>query len=210
MEHGYLIVSNANKIEDGKMKVQSSNLYFTSDLHIFHTNIIKYCKRPFQNVDEMNHAIISRWNEKITSADHVYVLGDVCFANAQAAASILRCLNGTISLIKGNHDRKLLKEASFRDRFSRIEDVYELDVEDESSKHGQKIVMCHYAMKVWNKSHLGSWHLYGHSHGSLPDDPSSLSIDVGVDSHDFRPWSYQEIKTRMKLKNFKPIDRHGE
>jgi calcineurin-like phosphoesterase family protein len=65
-------------------------------------------------------------------------------------------------------------------------------------------------MKVWNKSHHGAWHLYGHSHGSLPDDINSLSFDVGVDSHDYKPISYEEVKRIMKKKIFKPLDHHGK
>jgi len=52
-------------------------------------------------------------------------------------------------------------------------------------------------VRVWNLSHHGSWHLYGHSHGNLPDTPTSLSMDVGVDTHGFRPWHFDEISTLM-------------
>jgi len=53
------------------------------------------------------------------------------------------------------------------------------------------------ALRVWNQSNRGSWHLYGHSHGRLPEVPNSLSMDVGVDTHDFRPWHFDEIKAVM-------------
>ena len=66
--------------------------------------------------------------------------------------------------------------------------------------HDRLIVMCHYAMRVWHHSFRGSWHLYGHSHGRLPDDPLALSIYVGIDTHHFRPWHFDEIKERMKAK----------
>jgi calcineurin-like phosphoesterase family protein len=55
-------------------------------------------------------------------------------------------------------------------------------------------------MKVWPHHSRGTWQLYGHSHGNLPDDPLSLSMDVGVDSHDFRPWHFDEIQAIMKTK----------
>ncbi len=64
----------------------------------------------------------------------------------------------------------------------------------------QGIVLCHYAMKVWPHHSRGTWQLYGHSHGKLPDDPPSLSMDVGVDSHDFRPWHFEEIQAIMRTK----------
>jgi hypothetical protein len=40
---------------------------------------------------------------------------------------------------------------------------------------GQPIVLCHYAMRVWNRSHHGAWHLYGHSRGNLPAAPIAQS-----------------------------------
>jgi hypothetical protein len=70
----------------------------------------------------------------------------------------------------------------------------------EVSIHGQPIVLCHYALRVWNRSNHGSWHLYGHSHGRLLETPNSLSMDVGVDTHDFRPWHYDEIADIMRKK----------
>jgi len=64
----------------------------------------------------------------------------------------------------------------------------------------QGIVLCHYEMRVWPHSGRSPWQLYGHSHGNLPDDPFSLSMDVGVDSHGFRPLHFKEVQTIMKAK----------
>lgn len=61
-------------------------------------------------------------------------------------------------------------------------------------------------MVVWKD---GSWHLYGHSHGNLPDDPNSLSFDVGVDTNNFKPYSLKDVERIMAGKTFKPIDHHG-
>jgi calcineurin-like phosphoesterase family protein len=52
-------------------------------------------------------------------------------------------------------------------------------------------------MRVSNRAQHGAWHLYGHSHGELPEAPTSLSMDVGVDTHDFRPWHFDEINLLM-------------
>ena len=65
------------------------------------------------------------------------------------------------------------------------------------SIHGQLIVLCHYALRVWNRSNRGSSHLFGLSHGRLPQVANALSMDVGVDTHDFRPWHFDEIKALM-------------
>jgi calcineurin-like phosphoesterase family protein len=64
----------------------------------------------------------------------------------------------------------------------------------------QGIVLCHYARRVWPHSGRGAWHLYGHSHGNLPDEPLSLSMDVGVDTHIFLPWHFEEVKEIMEAK----------
>jgi calcineurin-like phosphoesterase family protein len=53
-------------------------------------------------------------------------------------------------------------------------------------------------MRVWLYHGCGTWQLYGHSHGNLPDELLTLSMDVGVDSHDFRPWHFEEVQAIMK------------
>ena len=73
---------------------------------------------------------------------------------------------------------------------------------------GQKIVLNHYSMTVWDQSHRGSWQLYGHSHHSLPDNPNSLSIDVGCNGWDYKPLEFEQIKKIMSKKIWKPIDHH--
>jgi len=95
----------------------------------------------------------------------------------------------------------------------------------------QQIWLSHYAHRVWNKSHHGVFHLFAHSHNSLPDDPNSLSFDVGVDAtaarlsglpsgktvvagttkpEDYRPISFDEVVEIMSKKTFKPLDHHGQ
>jgi calcineurin-like phosphoesterase family protein len=64
----------------------------------------------------------------------------------------------------------------------------------------QGIVLCYYSMRVWPHHERGTWQLYGHSHGNLPDDPLALSMDVEIDTHDFRPWHFEEVEAVMKAK----------
>lgn len=184
-------------------------VFFTSDLHLGHTNIIKYCNRPYENVEEMNQALISNWNAKVSKLDTVYILGDLAFLPPRDLSDTVRKLNGIKILIEGNHDKHALKDINFRSCFMKIEKLLEIKLQDLEAPDGmQRITLCHFAMKVWNKSHHGAWHLYGHSHGSLPDDPNSLSIDVGVDARNYAPISYDEVKAIMKTKKFLPIDHH--
>lgn len=149
-----------------------------------------------------------RWNEKVGKDDMVYLLGDFGLMSASKLRPILEGLNGRICLIKGNHESAA---EACADRFEWIKDYYELSVPDAEAHKGQRfIVLFHYAMRVWNASHFGSWHLYGHTHGDLPDDTTSLSFDIGVDCHNFYPLSYQEVKALMAQKNWRPPFEQGD
>ena len=184
-------------------------IWFTSDTHFGHANILRFSKRPFKDVEQMDAMLIKNWNSVVGYQDDVYHLGDFSLTSAERSLRILEQLNGNKHLIKGNHEKSVLEKSFTREKFAWIKDYYELKVEDLDARgNRQSIVLLHYAMKVWNKSHHGAWHLYGHSHGSLPDDINSLSFDVGVDSHDYFPISYEQVKRIMSKKEFKPIDHH--
>ncbi len=89
--------------------------FITSDLHLGHSNIIKYCNRPFNDINHMDNELIRRWNERINSQDQVFVVGDFCFRNSPGgkegegliykADYYKQKLNGNIIFIKGNHDK---------------------------------------------------------------------------------------------------------
>lgn len=182
--------------------------YFSSDLHLDHAKIIQYCNRPFSSIDEMNETFIANFNSKVKPNDNLYLVGDVIFAKPERSVSLIRRLNGNKFLVRGNHDKKIDK--SVMDEFVWVKDLAEIYIQDKDApKNRQMIVLCHYSMRVWNKSHHGAWHLYGHSHGSMPDDPFSMSFDIGVDCHKFMPLSYPEVKGVMKKKTYKPVDHHG-
>ena len=168
----------------------SSRLWFTSDHHFGHDNIRAHCQRPFDSTEEMNEALIARWNACVAPSDTVYHLGDLFLCPLDEAKAIRRRLHGNICLIWGNHDKTADR---MKESFGWVKDYYELKVEDADSPSGkQLIVLCHYAFRVWRNAHHGSWHLYGHSHGSLPG--TGYSMDVGVDCHDFSPVSYEQVK----------------
>lgn len=177
-----------------------NKLFFTSDTHFYHKNIIEYCNRPFLNQYEMCNAIRDNWNKKVPEDGIVFHLGDVSLtANPKALENFLYSLNGTIHLIIGNHENDALSKEYIRKRWASIHDILEIFVlDDESSNKIQHIVMCHYPMLVWNCSHKTSWQLFGHVHGGLSNkgklNHKPTQLDVGVDSHNFTPLSYQEVK----------------
>jgi calcineurin-like phosphoesterase family protein len=182
--------------------------WFTSDTHFGHTNIIKYCKRPFANADEMDEALIENWNGRVNYDDVVWHIGDFSFSrDVEAIRKLSFKLNGKINLILGNHDHTISnKRAALKPHaFNTIYDQFH-----EVKVNGVNITLCHYALRVWNKSHHGAWHLYGHSHGTLEDLNDSLSFDCGVDSHNYSPVSFDEVEAIMKTKSYQPVDNHGK
>jgi calcineurin-like phosphoesterase family protein len=180
----------------------------TSDTHYAHANIIKYSNRPFVTVEQMNNTLVRNINASLPNGGVLYHLGDWAFGGMNMAVEFADRINRNIDviLIKGNHDEKkgCQNRRDFYDLFYEVHNLLEVKLD------GQRITLCHYAMKVWNKSHYGAWHLYGHSHGSLPDDPNSLSFDIGVDCHNFKPLTFPEIAAIMSRKTWQPIDHHGQ
>jgi calcineurin-like phosphoesterase family protein len=185
--------------------------FFTGDTHFGHAKVIKYAHRPFDDADTMDAELIRRWNETVGPKDHVYHLGDFAFCHGTRAAEIASQLHGVKHLVFGNHDRYTKLHKPFLDCWYEARDLMEIKVGDADAPDGKsrKIVLCHYAMRVWNRSHRGAWQLYGHSHGSLRDDPGALQLDVGVDCWDYAPVSYERLKGRMASKTWRAVDHHG-
>ena len=161
--------------------------FFTADHHFFHTNIIKYCGRPFENIEEMNETLIDNHNEVVSKHDIVLHAGDFAFTSDKPMVrSVIRRLNGDHKFLMGSHDKWLSGANQIWER--RFGDNY--------------IVVCHYAMRVWARSHYNSIHLYGHSHGRL--DGIGKSMDIGVDTNNFYPYSLDDILKIMKTKPDNP------
>ena len=179
------------------------NIWFSSDFHFGHSNIIKYCNRPFETTDEMNEAMIDNWNRVVRPEDQGYILGDFAFCSPDKAANIARRLHGKKYLILGNHDRKKTL-AAIEPFFEWVNDTYLLTVQDRNNKYGnQQIWLSHYAHLCWPEMSYGSFHLFGHSHGKCPVPFTSKAMDVGVDSNNFYPVSYDQIKLYMSQRDGK-------
>ncbi|MBR0159988.1 MAG: hypothetical protein IJQ02_01640 [Oscillospiraceae bacterium] len=80
-------------------------IYYIADMHFGHENVLKFDNRPFESVEQMTETVVSRWNERVTEEDTVYVLGDAFWKNEAQSMAIFRRLNGHKQLICGNHDR---------------------------------------------------------------------------------------------------------
>lgn len=157
--------------------------FFTSDEHLFHSNIIRFCIRPFENVHEMHECIIERNNEVVKPGDTVVHAGDYSFANKEITSRVISRLNGVHIFLKGSHD-KWLPSNTLQIWEKKIGDHY--------------VIVCHYSLRVWPRSHYNSWQLFGHSHGKL--NTIGKQYDIGVDNNNFYPVSMDEIETIMKDK----------
>jgi calcineurin-like phosphoesterase family protein len=182
---------------------------FSADSHYGHSRVIEYSSRPFSSVKEMDEVLIANWNSVVRNDDHIYFLGDLGFYKPSDMVAIVRRLNGIKYWVFGNHDKRLRKCKELTGLFQWCKDIAEIKIPDVDGHHGmQTIVLSHYPFLIWNKSHYGTWNAHGHSHGSLPDNPNSLSMDVGVDPNNYTPITYEQIKAHMKKKSWKPIDHH--
>lgn len=195
-----------------RIKIDHQNVFFASDFHFCHANVIKYDNRPFKNVEEMNEQLILNWNSEVSDSDVVFYLGDLSFdRSGEKTKEIVNRLNGKIHFINGNHDNE--RDIRKLNRFETISDYVNLSVADEDNpRKKQGIMMMHYPILSWDKAHHGDWHLHGHSHQSLvgqnPEYYDRKVLDMGCNGWDYRPISYEIIKAIMSTKEIARVDHH--
>ena len=188
-------------------KFTGNGLFLTSDSHFFHSNIIKFCNRPFIDVDEMNQALIDNWNSVVDVEDTVFHLGDFCFGNAQKWKEIRDQLNGHIILIIGNHDWKQMSNG--------IKDLFDFTAQQMKIVVDNRIVLLnHYPFlcfahgnpDIYNENDL-VWNPFGHVH-TCPNYTGSDAVrlnylyptqyDVGVDNNNFTTIINVYFKTKKR------------
>jgi calcineurin-like phosphoesterase family protein len=171
--------------------------YYTADTHFGHPGMLTFGGRPFASTDEMDRFLIEAWNSTVGRDDICYHLGDFAVGDRDPARikRIFDQLHGRKYLIIGNHDVR--PDGSLHPSLTSLDWAAPPTAMMEVHDEGQRIVLCHYGMRVWNASHHGSWHFYGHSHGSLP--PMGRSRDVGVDCPDtaFCPRTFRQLTASM-------------
>jgi len=167
-------------------------IYFTSDHHFFHSNIIDYCGRPFKNVENMNKTMAIRWNQVVKPNDVVYHLGDFALAKKDDDISFFYDLNGDIILIKGNHDRHIKR---FKDRFVFVTNQQQIIYKNHNFFMSHRCVTTTY----WDS---GTIYLHGHRHvgdkwnKNVHGDTNK--INVCVDLWDFYPINIDTILRMVK------------
>lgn len=163
-------------------------IYFTSDLHFYHKNIIKYSPafRNYENAEEMNEALIAYWNSVVTPEDTVYNLGDLSMAaNTKKIIEVAKRLNGKHFLILGNHDHSIKKDkekliAITKDDGNKMfEDIRDYKL---LTFPGIQIILSHYPMAAWENQQNGSIMLHGHLHDYMTNVKGKI-LNVGFDLH---------------------------
>lgn len=169
--------------------IDPGKIFFTSDTHFGHTNIIKYCSRPFQGgVEEMNSELISRWNGIIPEDGVIYHLGDFAFLGADKYRKLASSLHGRKILVIGNHDHRTLK----RDVWSEVHSQLILRI------GGLDVYLNHFPFR--SRPSQRSIQLHGHIHSKSPEiNLYPGQLDIGVDGHDYKPWTWEEIIKTIKL-----------
>jgi calcineurin-like phosphoesterase family protein len=175
-------------------------IFFTSDEHVGHRNIIEFCKRPFRDLEHMQEELVSRHNFRVTDADTVYHVGDMFWRTLghDNAKRYMQRLNGKHYYVRGNHEELFDQDGStLYEEFYGIFERKQIYPEG-APKFG--IVLDHYAGRVWHDSDKGNWQLYGHTHNDLPEIDPLLSMDIGVDANGYYPVSLDEVKAKMDAK----------
>ena len=178
-------------------------IFFTSDLHLNHTNIIKYCNRPFNDVDHMNQTLIHNWNQVVSNKDEVYVLGDFCMGQPHQWSGLVNQLNGTIHLILGNHDIRDYYMGMNRIKMRSVEKWQYLE------DNGHRYLLNHYPTGgFYPKNQTEPEHydiaLCGHVHEKwlVKEINGKPCVNIGVDQWDFTPVSMHRLNDFLKERNW--------
>lgn len=182
------------------IKFDTEKVFFTSDTHFHHANILNFCHRPWGDIRVHDSALIQNWNRKVPKDGVVFLLGDfIMTSSIEWTKQLINQLNGTIYLVMGNHDyQNRLSRQVIRDLFeNRVYDIIEITFHDY-----YRFIMCHYPMLYWRR---GSYHLHGHVHSGPTSTAKEvvsghhMRYDVGVDNNNYEPISFEEL-TEIFLK----------
>ena len=173
-------------------------IYYTSDLHFGHANIIRFCNRPFADVKAMDDALIAAWNERVTNSDKVYIVGDLMFRAEQPPETYLDKLKGKKYLIIGNHDKSWMNKVKLDKYFESVERIMVF------ANGRNKVTLCHYPMMCFEGAYL----IYGHIHNNKTDNYWPLlrtmdnALNAGVEVNNYQPVTFDElIANNMVFRN---------
>lgn len=164
-------------------------IYFTADLHLGHANVIRFCNRPFTDVEEMDEALIANWNATVTGKDDVYILGDLFYRNSVPADETLHRLRGRKHLILGNHDKRWINTVDLPRYFADVTNLLTY------KRDGVKYTLCHYPMLSWEGRGRGGYMIHGHIHNNKPEIDNDYLLNAGVEVNGYAPVPFDELVT---------------
>ncbi len=198
-----------------KVDINERNVWVTSDTHFSHKNIVRGISnwddkrgcRDFDTLDKHDYTILKNINDVVGEDDILFHLGDFSFSgheNVRKFREQIICKE--IHYILGNHDQYIEPlNSRYRELFSSVQHYKEVTFINGSDK--KHVIMCHYAMDVWNNHHKGSIMLFGHSHSTLAISHRK-KMDVGVDTNNLKPYNIHEIFRIMNKRVVEFIDHH--
>ena len=186
-----------------------SRLFFTSDTHFGHENILlpTHSDRPFRSVEEQDEVMLERWNATVGPTDTIWHLGDVAWfrpGNRERLTDLITNLNGNIRCLVGNHDVHRLWPQEVIDRMEFIEERALLRIKGhgklvDGDRQELMIHIDHYPLRSWDRKAHGGLHFHGHVHGRYDRNADPGTIDVGVDSMNFRPVSLERLLVALDV-----------
>lgn len=174
-------------------------IWFISDTHFGHTNIIRFCNRPFSSIKEMDETIINNWNSVVKPNDIVFHLGDFAFASNARWKQLIQALNGHIYLIVGNHDEIRYPGHQVFDLFEGVTSQLIVKIDGQAAYLNHYPFLCYGG--AWRKDAV--WQLYGHVHSGPHCEDKDMArlamtfpyqYDVGIDNNNYTPVSWEQIK----------------
>lgn len=173
-----------------------SKIFYTSDLHFGHSNIIKYENRPWDNVEDMKNGLIARWNARVNQNDTVYILGDFAWKGSKASVddinNIVKSLNGKKHLIIGNHDEGWINSIDLKERLWEEITYYKRIMDN-----GEQVILSHYPIESWDRQHFGSIHIHGHLHSYPTKIDQPNRYNCGCDRWNYYPVTLQEMIDKL-------------
>lgn len=212
------------------MKLKTNNIWFTSDTHYSHSNLVRGTTqwrneadeipleqvRNFTTVKGMNDAIIKGINDNVDKNDWLIHLGDWSFGGEERIKEFRDQINcSNIVLMIGNHDKHIMRDkhqGPYRRLFSHVASYEELRVTKSESDRGEKFILCHYPIISWNGMHHGTYMLHGHQHLKGENKfGQGRRMDVGLcgmEDSGFRPYHIDEIISLLKNRTYNTYTEH--
>lgn len=172
--------------------------------HFGHDNILKFCDRPFKDVEEMNYKLIENWNKKVPADGLVFHLGDFAWGGYEFWKNIRSQLNGDIILIKGNHDIKNMSSTAEQELFKFSAQQMLIEIE------GRKLYLNHYPFLCYAGTYRDpkglAYQAFGHIHSGPGKKGMDIprmqylfptQYDVGVDNNNYEPISWNELNEKI-------------